>query len=311
MKIVKPDFYDRFACIADRCRHSCCIGWEIDVDEESLAYYQRIPGEMGQLLQKQICPGEQPHFCLGEGDRCPFLEKDGLCKLIKELGEESLCDICREHPRFYNCFEEREEWGLGLCCEEVVRLLLEGEEPLRFLEEGEEAYTEEVFHKRQELLEILSCRDEPLPRRFQRAMAALGEELPELSLSHWADLFLGLERMDERWTGMLLLLKERGEGLDLTPALSENRYERLCCYLLYRHFASWDDAPGILGFCILACRMIAALDLLEGPDGEHIRLFSSEIEYSDENIPLILEEMSRKQEERLATGAVDMVKYHG
>jgi len=109
MKIVKPDFYDHFHCLADRCHHSCCIGWEIDVDEESLSRYRKVTGAMGDLLQQHICCAEQPHFILGEGERCPFLEEDGLCKLIKELGEESLCDICREHPRFYNCFDQREE----------------------------------------------------------------------------------------------------------------------------------------------------------------------------------------------------------
>ena len=29
---VRPSFADRFACTASRCAHSCCIGWEIDID---------------------------------------------------------------------------------------------------------------------------------------------------------------------------------------------------------------------------------------------------------------------------------------
>ena len=33
---VVPDFYPEFACIASRCGHSCCVGWEVDVDEDSL-----------------------------------------------------------------------------------------------------------------------------------------------------------------------------------------------------------------------------------------------------------------------------------
>ena len=28
-----PDYYKEFQCIADQCEHSCCIGWEIDVDD--------------------------------------------------------------------------------------------------------------------------------------------------------------------------------------------------------------------------------------------------------------------------------------
>ena len=32
MKIIAPNYYPAFRCIADKCRHSCCIGWEIDID---------------------------------------------------------------------------------------------------------------------------------------------------------------------------------------------------------------------------------------------------------------------------------------
>lgn len=62
-----------FHCIADRCRHNCCIGWEIDVDEDSLAAYDQIGGEMGERLHKCIDrSGEMPHFLLGEQERCRF-----------------------------------------------------------------------------------------------------------------------------------------------------------------------------------------------------------------------------------------------
>ena len=123
MKTVRPDFYDDFKCIADKCRHSCCIGWEIDIDSDSYEYYMGIEGKLGEDLRKNISADSEPHFCLCENERCPFLECNGLCRLINELGEESLCDICAEHPRFYNYFDDREEMGLGLSCEEVARLL--------------------------------------------------------------------------------------------------------------------------------------------------------------------------------------------
>ena len=31
-----PNYYDKFKCIADRCKHSCCIGWEIDIDDDTM-----------------------------------------------------------------------------------------------------------------------------------------------------------------------------------------------------------------------------------------------------------------------------------
>ena len=133
MLFVVPDFYDDFHCIAGQCRHSCCIGWEIDIDEESFAYYSGIEGEIGRALRDNISAEPTPHFILGENERCPFLKKNGLCRLILSLGEDSLCHICREHPRFYNKFTDRTEAGLGLCCEEAVRLFLEEDGPLNLL----------------------------------------------------------------------------------------------------------------------------------------------------------------------------------
>ena len=36
MKTVTLNCWEHFRCVAERCRHSCCVGWEIGVDEESL-----------------------------------------------------------------------------------------------------------------------------------------------------------------------------------------------------------------------------------------------------------------------------------
>ena len=36
MKRVVPDYYADFACVAGACRHTCCVGWEIDIDPDSL-----------------------------------------------------------------------------------------------------------------------------------------------------------------------------------------------------------------------------------------------------------------------------------
>ena len=34
MKTYAPKYYQQFHCIADKCKHSCCIGWEIDIDKD-------------------------------------------------------------------------------------------------------------------------------------------------------------------------------------------------------------------------------------------------------------------------------------
>ena len=136
MKVRRPEYYDRFRCIAGACSDSCCIGWEIDIDEEKEALYRKIPGALGERM-KHCIDWEEGHFILqGKEERCPFLNQENLCDLILELGEESLCDICREHPRFYDWFDGLTEAGLGLCCEAAGRLVLAQEEPVRFVTEA-------------------------------------------------------------------------------------------------------------------------------------------------------------------------------
>ncbi|MCB6611184.1 flagellin lysine-N-methylase [[Clostridium] symbiosum] len=160
--VRKPDYFDRFRCTASACSDNCCIGWEIDIDEKTAGRYKNVSGELGKKLREMISwPGgeeiqaeevqaggslsgrkspsdkEPPHFILQE-ERCPFLDRDNLCELIRKLGEESLCDICREHPRYYEWFDGLTEKGVGLCCEAAAGLILESSKKAEFVTELEE-----------------------------------------------------------------------------------------------------------------------------------------------------------------------------
>ena len=50
MKIFAPDYYRDFKCSAGNCRHSCCIGWEIDIDYETAELYKNVPGKYDMKL---------------------------------------------------------------------------------------------------------------------------------------------------------------------------------------------------------------------------------------------------------------------
>ena len=146
MFYIKPNFYDKFKCIAEKCTDNCCIGWEIDIDENALEKYNTIEGSFREELKEKIITSDDGNKCfkLCENERCALLNKNNLCKLIINCGEDYLCDICREHPRFYEWFTGFTECGLGLCCEEACRLLLENEKPFTLLQEsdGEEVLSE-------------------------------------------------------------------------------------------------------------------------------------------------------------------------
>ena len=291
MVYAEPDFYGKFKCTAEKCRHSCCIGWEIDIDDDTAEYYKSLEGQIGRELSENVSNEPQAHFILTGEERCPFLNEKGLCRLILTLGEESLCDICAEHPRFYNEFPERSERGLGLCCEEAVRLLLESNEPLRIIytaDEDGEREIPETIRWRERVFGILENREMPLTQRMSEACEYMGVSPLRFEAEKWRSFFLGLERMDKAWTELL-------DG-DLTYDAPDGEvFERLAAYFVYRHFSAAEnrkDAGLMLKFSFLSVYMIAAL---KGELSERIRLYSAEIEYSDENIALIAEEIERRE----------------
>lgn len=148
MTEITPYFYKSFACIGSACKDNCCTaGWEIDIDKKSLKYYKSVGGDFGKQLAQGITDG---HFKLKNGI-CPFLNEKNLCNIILKCGEDNLCEICTEHPRFHEWFKNRTESGVGLCCEEAGRLLFQNSEPLAFVAsitdepKNEIEYSDELF----------------------------------------------------------------------------------------------------------------------------------------------------------------------
>ena len=140
MNIYVPEYYAAFRCTASKCAHTCCAGWEIDIDDGSLARYDRLPGDFGDEVRRCIDRDGTPHFMLTGDERCPLLTDDNLCRLILRQGEDALCQICADHPRFRNFFSCRVEMGLGLVCEEAARIILSWPRPLRLVRlEGDAA----------------------------------------------------------------------------------------------------------------------------------------------------------------------------
>lgn len=123
-----PSYYKEFHCIADRCQDSCCIGWEIDIDDDTFAYYKSVKGTFGRRLSEHMTGGEEHSFHLTGNGWCPFLNDRKLCDICIELGEEALSEVCTEYPRFTMEYENVREKILSLSCEEVCRILFSSEE---------------------------------------------------------------------------------------------------------------------------------------------------------------------------------------
>ena len=304
MQKVYPDYYKEFRCIAGECKNSCCIGWEIDIDEESLVRFEKTEGAFGERLRKNISYEETPHFVLGENERCPFLNEDNLCDMILELGEDSICGICREHPRFYNELPGRIEAGIGMCCEEAARIILGKTDKTSLEIRGEAECVDEIISLRDEAIAILQKREEGIDERCEKLLSLCGISLPETNMEEWSDFLLSLERLDEKWTRALLLLRENAECDAEKVQRDEREYEQLLVYLIYRHFANapdLDEAALRAAFAVVLFRIVRALGaaifektgVFTFEDNVILcRLMSAELEYSDDNRNEILDKLA-------------------
>ena len=294
MKRIAPAYYPQFSCIAGACRHSCCIGWEIDIDEDSCARFLAVDGAFGDRLRASISTeGETPHFRLcGAEERCSFLNERGLCDIILTLGEDALCQICCDHPRYRNDFSDRTEIGLGLCCEAAASLVLGYEAPVSMVclsdDGGREVLTaeeEQFFVLRDTLTSQLQMRGVPLETRIADMLSYVGG-VRFSDMKAWSAFLQQLEILDGSWSERLACIgSERVE-------LPGHAGEQLLVYLLIRHLPKVLDgeiAAVLVSFAVLAYDLVSALFAQRETKDfaelcEIVRLFSSEIEYSEENL---------------------------
>ena len=174
-----PEYYEKFSCIASRCKDSCCAGWEIDIDEDSYAYYNSVEGKFGKRLKESMYEADPDddgggyRFKLKGKKRCAMLNDHNLCDLYTALGEEALCEVCTEYPRFSLIYGDVEQKALSLSCEEVGRILFERTEPEKLVDielpgncddgEDDPAYVAFMEWVQQESVNILQNRTHNIP----------------------------------------------------------------------------------------------------------------------------------------------------
>lgn len=298
MKTIVPAYYPAFRCIADRCRHSCCIGWEIDIDDATAAMYQTVGGELGKRLAANITHTDEGcSFTLTDNERCPFLNGSGLCDIICTLGEGALCQICADHPRFRGYFSDRVEIGLGLCCEEAARLILtsERDDLIVLSDDGihEPLYEDErtLLDARDALFAIARDRSKTICERERAILAYAG--CSTLSANELFLRFEPLERLEDDWGAVLARLPD---ATDVEPPHElQQAFERLLVYFLFRHLTDALDDEWFSKRAAFAAHSVKVIRLLCAAHAGTLdalldlsRRYSAEIEYSDENIDKLL-----------------------
>lgn len=304
-----PSYYNSFRCIADKCRDNCCIGWEIDIDGETAEYYKSVGGAFGKRLEESI--SEENSFILIK-ERCPFLNGRNLCDIIINCGEEHLCQICRDHPRYFEWYGNIKEGGIGLSCEEGARLILTTERPAvaeSFVDEAEESVDEELFSlllKAREELFTLIDGEGTVNKKLSRVLdfaeklqfdidnretnaeyTPCGDE-SQGNMNDIVALFCDFEPVDEEWEKELSRLCSYKAELRALAAEEEGYMLNLLRYFIWRYFLKGVFDEEILSKVKLAVTSVLFIRLMcDRPTlsewVEKSKLYSRQMEYSDEN----------------------------
>ncbi len=298
MKEAVPNYYHKFKCIADKCRHNCCIGWEIDIDDDTLMLYESLNTPLGEKIMANIT-GDIPHFALADGDRCPFLLENGLCEIICEYGEDAICDICYLHPRFKNFYSDFTETGLGLACEEAVRIILLEKDKftIEIPQDARLAETEKKFFaKREEILLHLTDRNINIYERFSHLAEKFNFKF-DFSLELLLERYKSLEILDNSWVKEIEKLKDADFDFNIFKRDEfQIVFEQLAVYFIFRHLAGSiedGDYGKRVKFTLISCYIIGALFERNLPLSQEkmidiVRMYSSEIEYAMENTEVIM-----------------------
>lgn len=97
MQFTFPDYYKEFSCIAGACPDTCCAGWQIVIDDQTLKKYQHFKGPFRNRLHNDIDWKE--HVFRQYNRRCAFLNEENLCDIYTEAGPKMFCRTCRNYPR--------------------------------------------------------------------------------------------------------------------------------------------------------------------------------------------------------------------
>lgn len=292
MKIYAPTYYKDFRCVADKCTHSCCIGWRIELSNETTCKYRAASGSYSKFLTDNIATDDEGSYIpLDSHGRCPHLSPDGLCKIICEYGDGYLSDICREHPRFYNDLGTHVEVGLGASCIEAARIILsspvsndavivgDDDLPTAAMQFPVPEYRNRIFS----LIEYASSYD----TLEEEIGAIFAIPKPLLSLENMRRIYSQAEYISE---------DNRRYITNSAPStVSYDSLTRMLWYFIYRHLSTAEnsiDARARIAFALLSVRATASIYEFCDSIEEALRIYSEEIEYSTDNTDAIIFDLS-------------------
>ena len=179
MRRVRPDYYEKFQCIANRCTITCCQEWKIGVDNETNRKWKKLLPPDTVVDKKQNLSAYTVNkdgmrvIALDEKHRCPFLNEEKLCRLLCTYTDRVLSDTCTQFPREVHRFSTHEEETLMPCCPAVIDIWKDAKEIV--FPKVDREYKDLLFAIREHMMELLEDSTQRLEDQLKQGFYILLE----------------------------------------------------------------------------------------------------------------------------------------
>ena len=296
MKIVKPTFYKNFKCIAGDCPDSCCQGWEVDADSDSLEYYKTLDNslEIKKRIDSVLSKDEFDNtiFTLAPKKRCPLLYDENLCDMHIAIGGEHTPYTCRTFPRFIYDFGATREIGISFSCPVASDMMYNTESfdfetevnsDLPTLNDIDAEKYFLLYKGRAEAYKIAKDKNKSIRERLNDLLD-LGVLLQEKLFPYdeggddiaFFDVFKNPELINPEW-------KEKVENFSLKQVSDTQSNENILMYFLYKYLMQAvydDDALSKIKMAVIG----VLINTYFGEDSWTVHLWSKETEHSQYNM---------------------------
>lgn len=305
MKIITPSYYKNFKCIAGDCPDSCCQGWEVDTDGDSLKYYKSLSGDFAKRIESVLGRDEFGNviFCLTDRKRCPFLNEENLCDMHIALGAEHTPLTCRNFPRFTNDFGGTRETGLSFSCPVASELIWNCETPAAFDSQVNDSpptlnnINAQLYFKllgaRKNAYEIVTDKSKSIGERLCRLLdfgkdlqSGIGDYKEGRRGIPFFDVFINPELINGEWPQKVKNHSEKPEFPNYRVC------ENIAVYFLFRYFLTAVFDKDVLSKIKMAVAGVL-IPAYFGNDSWTLHLWSKETEHSDVNMERYKKELRK------------------
>lgn len=296
MILVTPKFYKDFKCIAGKCPDSCCQGWEVDADSETLESYKALDGtKIKKRIDSVLSKDEFGNtiFTLTKNKRCPFLNSDNLCDIHIDAGQEYTPYTCKTFPRFLNYYGATVEIGVSFSCPVASDMMYNLQNAMTFCQENTDMPLELNEIDAQTYFYLKKCREkvfdiakdseltvkEKLVKLLEYGVS-IQKELDDYTDGgddiEFFEVFKNPELINSEW-------EEKVKNGKYSPVQNTIFNENIILYFIFRYFLS-----AVYDYDVLSKIKMAVVGVLIstyfGSDSWTMHLWSKETEHSQYNM---------------------------